>query len=532
MDVVAPADADLEALVAAAPRREVSPLQVWFETRLDGGAGPAWLDGQDVEQASKTCEMLGAALLFGVDASVRALSEDQLDAAGAAGFPFAAGGEEGVREALSELCRRFRDSRAKGGRQAALGLIYHWLQFHRSGRAKGPFEDVVREFILDTMAVDPGTVLFGRTVPTRRRHSVASLARQMKMHPKTLNRALVTGGVLPEGDPDRVDGFLSFDAAAGEALAGRVLGSVPVVHVPALMGCTRRQAELLARSGLLGGAPTASGTMLHMPAAVDLDSFMDSFLGSATPVPRRGAGMTDVIAAAKTTRWPVYDIVRLVLDGGLERVERFHSRREFGAVLVDPEEVRRVLDARLARGRLTIAEAASRLRLRPGGVRALMSTPDRDGRPFLTAFTETIGKAAPRYFFEASDLDRYAAAHVDLEEISRERASSRKSFAAGFRPPASSPSFRDRSWTGTSIGAPISDARRNNREDPGRPPGRPFFVVHQDVCRHLAIEGGIWGTNRAKRRPIWNSGLTKSMGCASGQGCFWGPHHRVLNRPS
>ena len=101
-----------------------------------------------------------------------------------AGFPFAAGGEEGAREALSELCRRFGDSGAKGGRQAALGLIYHWLQFHRSGRAKGPVEDVVREFILDTMAVDPGTVLFGRTVPTRRRHSVASLARQMKMHPE------------------------------------------------------------------------------------------------------------------------------------------------------------------------------------------------------------------------------------------------------------------------------------------------------------------------------------------------------------
>ena len=78
MGVVAPADADLEALVAAAPRREVSPLQTYVETRLDGGAGPAWLDGQDVEQASKTCEMLGAALLFGVDASVRAAVELRL----------------------------------------------------------------------------------------------------------------------------------------------------------------------------------------------------------------------------------------------------------------------------------------------------------------------------------------------------------------------------------------------------------------------------------------------------------------------
>ena len=46
----------VEALVAAGRRREVPPLQTYVETRLDGGAGPAWLDSQDVEQASKSCE--------------------------------------------------------------------------------------------------------------------------------------------------------------------------------------------------------------------------------------------------------------------------------------------------------------------------------------------------------------------------------------------------------------------------------------------------------------------------------------------
>ena len=421
MDVVAPADADLEALAAAAPRREVSPLQVWFETRLDGGAGPAWLDGQDVEQASKTCEMVGAALLFGVDASVRALSEDLLDAAGAAGFPFAAGGEEGVREALSELCRRFRDSRAKGGRQAALGLIYHWLQFHRSGRAKGPVEGVVREFILETMAVEPGAVLFGETVATRRRHSVASLARQTKLHPRTLNRALVTGGVLPEGDPDRVDGFLSFDAAAGEALAERVLRSVSIARIPGILKCHRTQAEALVRAGLLGGTgarTSTSGTKLDMAATVDLISFMDRFRASGSAIRRGGESMVNVIVAARISRWPVIDIVRLVLDGGLRRVELDHPDRKFKSVLVDPEEVRRVLDARQANGRLTIAEAASRLNLRTGGIRALMSVPDRDGRPFLTASSERNGNGAVRHFFDVPDLDRHAAAHVDLDEIS------------------------------------------------------------------------------------------------------------------
>ena len=274
------------------------------------------------------------------------------------------------------------------------------------------------------MAVEPGAVLFGETVPTRRRHTVASLARRTRLHPKTLNRALVTGGVLPEGDPDRVDGFLSFDAAAGEALAERVLRSVPVARIPEFLNCNRTQAEALARAGLLGGTgarTSRSGTVLDMAATVDLIAFMDRFRASGTPVRLAGDGMVNVIAAARISRWPVIDIVRLVLDGGLERVELIDPERKFRSVLVDPEEVRRVLDARQAKGRLTIAEAAARLNLRPGGIRALMSARDRDGDHFLTAFTETNANGAPRHFFEPSDLDRHAAAHADLQDIAKER---------------------------------------------------------------------------------------------------------------
>lgn len=421
---VVPGDAAPDAAAAGTIRRDVSPLQSYVETRLGGGTGPAWLDGQDIEQASKTCEMLGAALRFGVKAKVRDLSEDARDAAGAAGFAFAARGEDGIREALDLLLRRFREAGTKGGPQAAFGLIYHWLQFQRSGKAKGPVEGLARAFILETMAVEPGAVIFGEAVPTRRRHSVASLARQTKLHPKTLNRALVAGRVLPEADPDRVDGFLSFDAAAGEAIAERLMRSVPVVGIPGYLNCHRTQAEALMRAGLLGGTgarTSRSGSMLDMAETVDLKAFLDRFLSSGRPVTAAGEGMMNVIAAAKVSRWPVVDIVRLVLDGGLERVEIDRRDRKFRSVLVDPDEVRRVLDARMAKGRLTIVEAAGRLGLQTGGIRALMSGADRNGRPFLTAVTETNGNGAPRHFFEASDLGRFAAAHVDLRQIAQER---------------------------------------------------------------------------------------------------------------
>ena len=47
-------------------------------------AGSDWLDGQQIDQAARATEMLGACLLHGV--SFTALTEDQKDAAGAEGF--------------------------------------------------------------------------------------------------------------------------------------------------------------------------------------------------------------------------------------------------------------------------------------------------------------------------------------------------------------------------------------------------------------------------------------------------------------
>jgi hypothetical protein len=120
MELVAPDDATLQQMVAQAAHRPVSPLQAYVEQRFDGAAGPAWLDGQEIDQASRACEMLGAVLLFGTHVDLPDLSEDQWDAAGAEGFGFAARGGAGVREALDVLAARFRTGPRNGGPRASL----------------------------------------------------------------------------------------------------------------------------------------------------------------------------------------------------------------------------------------------------------------------------------------------------------------------------------------------------------------------------------------------------------------------------
>ncbi len=425
MALVAPCDERLHELAAGSATRPVSSLQTYVEARLAGNPGPAWLDGQQIDQASRASEILGAVLIHGSHVDLPDLSEDDWDAAGAAGFAFTSRGEEGIRDALDRIFRRFRETETKGGPQAVYGRLYQWIEFHRSGKSRGPIRDVLRERVLEMMAVEPGTHLLGEIVRTRRRHSVASLSRETGVHPRTLNRALVLGGLLPNGDPDRVDGLLSFDAKAGERFADRLRDAIPVAKVPAYLNCNRTQAQALAWSGLIGRiggeAEARSKIALSMIARSELDDFLARFRTGGTPMAFPSDGMIDVIAAAKVSRWPVIDIVRLVLDGGLSRTGLLSVDLGFRSVLVDPQEVRSVLDARQARGRLSIAEASDRIGVSTTGIRALMSEPDRDGNPFLASAVERNGQGAERVYFEAAELDRYAARHVDLKEIAAER---------------------------------------------------------------------------------------------------------------
>lgn len=394
MALVARDDATLSRLVDAAETRPVSPLQRYVEERFEGKSGPAWLDGQQIDFGTRAAEMIGACLLHGAHVDLPTLSEDEWDAAGTAGFEHAAGGEIGIRVALAELLHRRRRDDLKGGPQAAFGRLFQWLQFNKSSKSRGPIREVVREFILDSMPIEPGSRLLGEVVEQRRKHSVATLAKQKKLNRKTLNRALVLTGLVPDGDPHAVDTHHFFDAAAGEALADRIHASIPVFRMPAYLNCNRRQAELLVQHRILsrlGGGQ--ADTILNMVPLADIDAFLSRLRHRGLAVDRPGDGMMNVIEASEVARQPVIDIVRLVLDDDLSRIELLPAELKFQSVLVDPEEVRVALGARQAKGRLSVAEVADRLKTQTWCVRALASHHDRDGRSFLPASFETNSKA-------------------------------------------------------------------------------------------------------------------------------------------
>lgn len=424
MAVVAPDDAALRAQLAAATMRLVSPLQTYVERRFDGAAGPDWLDRQRIDLAARTTEMLGAVLIHGPKAAQARLTETEWDAAGAEGYGFTSGGEDGVRAALAELVARFRARGVFGGPQAAFGALFAWLQFGRRAAERGPIESVVRDYVLDTFAVAPGTKLFGQVVAERRRHSIGSLARQHRLNRKTLNRALVMTGLIEGGDPDRVDDTLSVEAAAGERLAARLHGAVPSSQLPKRLECSRTEAEAILRSGLLpriGHGQPGSKVLLNMISTADVEALLSRLSRVGTSVDEPSAGMCDLAKAARRVGYPSDDILRVVLDGRASQVERIRERRGVRALQVDPAEVKRVLTERCRPSGLTMAEAGRALGLSATAARHLADARGRDGRPLLETQL-SAGRNGARVRSTTIDaVDRFKAEHVDLAALAAER---------------------------------------------------------------------------------------------------------------
>jgi hypothetical protein len=312
----------------------------------------------------------------------------------------------------------------KGGPQAAFGRLYQWLQFAKNEKDPGPIRDVVRDFIIENMAADPGTKLFGTVVEIRRRHSVASLARQSGLHATTLGRAVVRAGLLPAAKGSPVDGFASVDASTGEALADLINSSIPITRIPSYLNCNRTQAEMLVKHGILRRIEPENGPracILNYVSIHDLDAFLKRLRCCGEAVEQGGPGMLNMIEASERAKWPTVDIVRLVLGGCLSRIELLPREHRFKSVLVDPNEVRQRLHASENGSLLTIREAAERLTLRRTAVRALIARMNDDGRPYLAASSIKNAKGVRRVCVPKKEIERFAAEHVKLGTLAAER---------------------------------------------------------------------------------------------------------------
>lgn len=344
MGVVFPeAGPSLRALADEQVRREVSSLQTYVTDRLDGKTGPAWLDGQGIELGARASEMLGLALEFGRKPNLRKMTADEWDKAGRAGFEFTSRGEEGIREALGEVQRRaWFDERISGqsGPQMVFGRIYQWLNFSKNRKEVGPIRHVVREHILDTMYVVPGTKLMGEEVVAARKLTVGSLSKLSGVHPKTLRNALALAGLIT--DRSVTGGEALFDAEEGARVVDELADAVTQLHLPAYMNATRGQVVSLIEGGFLkrmmdGGSHARPSASISKG---EVHAFLESISRDVKVVDVLPAAVWPINKATQKARVKTDEVIRLLQNGVLRNVYRVEGEEGYLSIHVDPEEIK------------------------------------------------------------------------------------------------------------------------------------------------------------------------------------------------
>jgi len=331
----------LEALIAQSPKRSISPLQKYVINRLNGKAGPDWLDAQSLEQSVRASELLGALIAYGPGQRLPELTFNDWDHAGRLGFEFTSGGEVRIREALDVQLRQFDNANGTPGAQRIFGCLYKALAYPNSNKEPGDIARILRAFIIENIALSAGTNVLGEKLCERQLHTVASLAHEQDLDSRTLNDVLVAAGMIPEDAPSHY----TIPAQEGRNVAGRVKRMVHVISLPHALGCARPLVDQLFSDRLLTpiyyGRPGTRGRTQKAVDSEEITKLVGELHAKAVEMDVEADGFAPISKVAEKAKVPAVTVVHMILGGFLERVFRRTGQNGVAALRVDPVEVNR-----------------------------------------------------------------------------------------------------------------------------------------------------------------------------------------------
>ncbi len=331
---------ELDEMIAKAPRRSVSPLQDYVLRRLDGKSGPVWLDAQTLDQATRATELLGALLAFGPQQKLPELSQDDWDFAGRMGFECTSQGEDGIRPALQSQIHKFDCASGTPGARKIFGCFYNALAHSKSLKEPGDIVRILREVIVENIALAAGEKVLGVALPERLLHTVASLAKEQKLDARTLRSVLVAADVIPENAP----AHFPIPVGKGREVASRIKRMVHVISLPDFMNCARPLVDQLFSDRLLtpiySGSPGVKGRTQKSVDQEEIAMLVGKLQAKAVLNDQPSAGMVTISKAAEKAKVPAVVVVHLILGGFLGRVACVNDLEGIGAILVDPDEVK------------------------------------------------------------------------------------------------------------------------------------------------------------------------------------------------
>ncbi|RXF67952.1 DNA-binding protein [Hansschlegelia zhihuaiae] len=403
----------LPQLEAQAVERPVTSFERYVLERLDQPPGDAWIDGLPLHVVMQSAALLGASMTRGHLARLSDLSDDERRESDNIGFEAVSLGEAGVRAALDAMNTAKTGGNAKGP-TAMYGQIYYWLANANAEADFDPIRKIVTDHIVDTMPVGPGDRLFGKEVSTRKVHSVWSASRQYKMDRDRLRLMLIEMGWVPARS-NLPFNWQTFDAVKSEQFLKDAKSSLNYLQALKYLNAPKAHEPILVASGLLKPwiAAGSSGLKDHAFLPRDLDAFLLQLTRAADERYSDDPSLMNISAAQKRVFCGAEAIVRLILEGKLQRVGKRIGVEGYNSVLVDPREVEALVLTR-DRDLLSVKEAAAMMRAPVNSVHALIEQkilPAVDGRHPKTN--------RPMKIVSRSAIEQFLSSYIPLAEAAK-----------------------------------------------------------------------------------------------------------------
>ncbi|WP_185975154.1 TniQ family protein [Mesorhizobium sp. WSM4310] len=337
-----------------------SPFQIWLQDRLRGlRSRENWLDDLPLYVAAPFCEALGVSSLHQPKVRVASFATSDWALAADEGFRIASAGEESLRTLLERLNGGQASTRGVWGPRDTYGYAYGLLQKTVADPAYGKLRDAVRTFALETMPIEPGTDVLGEVAGKRKVHTVRTAARDSGMHALSIRRLFARMGVDEAADHSgMMDHRILVKSEEVSRVVAELKGALTAPEVERLLGVPRiHLKDLVARGYLVGLAGTGSRRNAKRRfSKADVEALRDRLFDGSQEISEPTERQVDVTGARRAATCTIPDLLDMIFTGKLAWKGRLAGRHDYMALLLDADEVTRIVRSGGARTNLTKAE--------------------------------------------------------------------------------------------------------------------------------------------------------------------------------
>ncbi|MEN8951585.1 TniQ family protein [Planktotalea arctica] len=317
--------------------REETDFDLWIDARLQGEQGSGWLDQFQLNAAANFCFMLGSTLLRHEGITPYHISKFDHWSLYQIGFEVACRGPEKIKKSLRKV-QELPGSPLDGPKKI-FPIMYERLAFGYAGKdAYRPFQELLRQHMLETWPLGVGDELLGKAVTERKVHSVLTAARATGVDQRRLRKMLAATGIVREANIGLSDAWEVFDAVQAKPALDALTDLIDAKAFAASIGATRSQFELLAKCEVI--SPALKDTKVKAiwdPA--EGQALLDSLLLNAVQIQEARHPWVHLPRSAQRLKIEPGPIIKAIQNGRVKLTANHSGRDGYASIFVNHEEV-------------------------------------------------------------------------------------------------------------------------------------------------------------------------------------------------